>query len=199
MPPVPKITTRKSCGKESIALRIALPSMKQRWPVGGGYWITLTQSGITLNGHRLGWPHIGDRKAFGAAQGEGRDHLQRKRRGMVVIDQEHDIRLQLRQPLLREFVAGKDLLPIGLAALAIVERRADRWHMRGGDTCEKLSHGSSTPICCDCRRASGRPRPSSPHIALASSRSSARRDSGRRARRSRRASRCNRCCRQARA
>ena len=60
MPPVPYTTTRRSSGKSSTARRIAWPSLKQRTPVGGGYWITFTHSGITLNGHSLGWPQVTD-------------------------------------------------------------------------------------------------------------------------------------------
>src|SRR5476649_1482759 len=41
-----------------MALRIALPSMKQRRPEGAGYCTTLTANGITGHGHACGWPHI---------------------------------------------------------------------------------------------------------------------------------------------
>src|SRR6202030_4717312 len=37
---------------------MARPSMKQRWPVGGGYTTTLTASGITGHGHSVGEPNI---------------------------------------------------------------------------------------------------------------------------------------------
>ncbi len=38
-------------------VRIALPSMKQRCPVGGGYMTTLTARGMTGHGHSLGEPN----------------------------------------------------------------------------------------------------------------------------------------------
>ena len=54
MPPVPKITTRRSSCQLSTAFLIALPSMKQRLPVGAGYWTTFTDSGITRTGQAFG-------------------------------------------------------------------------------------------------------------------------------------------------
>ncbi len=37
-----------------------LAQLEQRTPVGGGYWMTFTHSGITLNGHSLAWPQVTD-------------------------------------------------------------------------------------------------------------------------------------------
>jgi hypothetical protein len=34
--------------------------LKQRNPVGGGYWTTLTQIGMTLKGHARGLPQVTD-------------------------------------------------------------------------------------------------------------------------------------------
>ena len=39
---------------------MACPSLKQRSPVGGGYWMTLTAMGTTLTGHASGWPKSSD-------------------------------------------------------------------------------------------------------------------------------------------
>ncbi len=56
MPPVPQMCTLRSSSKRSTVRRIAWPSMKQRWPVGGGYCTTFTASGMTVVGHADGWP-----------------------------------------------------------------------------------------------------------------------------------------------
>ena len=60
MPPVPKIMTSRSSSNDSTAFRIARPRFQQRLPVGGGYWTTLTASGITFTGHAFGWPNSSD-------------------------------------------------------------------------------------------------------------------------------------------
>src|SRR3569832_2472441 len=58
MPPVPKMTTRRSSGHDSTARRIALPRLKQRLPVGGGNCTTFTGSGMIRHGQASGWPNI---------------------------------------------------------------------------------------------------------------------------------------------
>ena len=60
MPPVPSTATFRSSGYDSTARRIARPRWKQRLPVGGGYWMTFTQSGITRHGQAAGWPNATD-------------------------------------------------------------------------------------------------------------------------------------------
>jgi len=49
---VPHTCTFSGSSNDSIALRIACPSMKQRRPDGTGYCTTLTAKGITRNGQR---------------------------------------------------------------------------------------------------------------------------------------------------
>ena len=56
MPPVPQTCTLSGSSYDSIALRIAWPSMKQRRPDGTGYCTTLTANGITGHGHAFGLP-----------------------------------------------------------------------------------------------------------------------------------------------
>ncbi len=73
---------------------------------------------------------VGRRKFRRAAEREGRDHLDREGRGVIVVNDDRDIRLGLAHPLLRFLKAREHPLPIGLLGLAVVERRADGGHMR---------------------------------------------------------------------
>ena len=51
--------------------------------------------------HRARAPaFVGRRKLGGAAEREGRDHLERERRGVIVVDHDDDVGLGLRHPLL---------------------------------------------------------------------------------------------------
>ena len=90
---------------------------------------------------------VGGRELFGAAQSEGRNDLERERRGVVVVDEDDHVRLGLFHPLLGRLVALEERLPIGIAHAVTVDRRADGRHMRGRDACDDPSHGVH-PICC---------------------------------------------------
>ena len=130
--------------------------------------------------------------ALGAADGEGRDHLQAERRGMVVVDEKHDVGHCARDPLLGKLVALEHRRPVGLGGLAQVDRGADRRDVRGEDPGADPSHGAF-PRCVGCHRASARRRASSGGTPAASLRSCSRqqtRSSGRRWKKSWTESRC---------
>jgi hypothetical protein len=88
---------------------------------------------------------VGDREAVGAADREGRDEGHVERRGVVVIDQDHDIGFGVALIGARKLVAGEDRLPIGLVRLPVVHRRADRGDVARRDACGDAGHVSSPP------------------------------------------------------
>ena len=75
---------------------------------------------------------VGRREFRCGADCKRRDYVEAECVGMIVVDEKDDVRLVILQPLLGIFVALEDPLPIWLGRLAVVERRADRGHMRGG-------------------------------------------------------------------
>ena len=91
---------------------------------------------------------VGDREFGGGAERKGRDHLDRERRGVVVVDHDADVRLGLRHPFLGALEALEHALPVRLAGAVIVDRGADRRHVRRRHSCDDPSHGASFP-CCD--------------------------------------------------
>ena len=93
--------------------------------------------------HRARTPAlVGGRKLRRGAEREGRDHLDRKRRGVIVIDRDHDVGLGLRHPLLGLLEAGEHPLPVRLLGLLVVDRGADGRHVRRGNSCDDFRHGS---------------------------------------------------------
>jgi hypothetical protein len=81
--------------------------------------------------HRARTPALVGRHVFGrGADREGRNQIEAERVGVIVVDQEDDIRLLLLQPLLGEVIAIEDRLPIRLRGLAKVECCTNRRHMR---------------------------------------------------------------------
>src|SRR5215470_10248955 len=98
--------------------------------------------------HRTRAPaFIGGRKFRRAAECEGRHDIHRERRGVVVIDEEDDIRLRLCHPLLGFLETREHAFPVRFLSLFVVDRCADRRHMRGRYSCDDPSH-VSTSICC---------------------------------------------------
>src|SRR5579863_1060434 len=89
---------------------------------------------------------VGHRELRRGADREGRDEIQAERVGVIVIDQKDDVRLLVLQPLLGEFVALEDRLPIGLGGLAEIDRRADRRHMGSVDACGDTGHHFFSPM-----------------------------------------------------
>ena len=98
--------------------------------------------------HRAGAPaFVGGRKLGRAAERKGRDDIDGKRGGVVVIDHDGDIGFRVRHPFLRFLKSREHPLPIGFFGFAEIERRADRRHVRGAYTCDDPCHGS-LPLCC---------------------------------------------------
>ena len=83
---------------------------------------------------------VGGREFRRAAEREGRDQVDRERRGVVVVDHDGDVGLQLPHPLLRFLEAREHPLPVGLLGLVVVDRRADRGNVRRSDACDDLGH-----------------------------------------------------------
>src|SRR6266404_5535579 len=79
-----------------------------------------------------------------APDGKRRHDVETESRGVIVVDQEYDIRLLLRDPAFGEVVAGKHRRPIGIPCFAVVERRANRRDMRGRDASGDASHYSNS-------------------------------------------------------
>jgi hypothetical protein len=95
-------------------------------------------------GHRARAPAlVGRLKLRRGADGKGGNHLQAEGGGVVVVDQEHDVGLVVLHPLLGEFVALEDRLPVGFLGLAQVQGRADGGHVRGVDGCGDAGHGQA--------------------------------------------------------
>src|SRR5262245_20381413 len=76
----------------------------------------------------------------GAADRERRNHVEAERGGVIVVDQEHDVRRVLCHPATRSVKALEQRHPIRLRGLAQVHRRADRRHVRACDACGDLRH-----------------------------------------------------------
>ena len=85
------------------------------------------------------------RIALAAADREGRDELHVEGGCMVVIDQDHNIRLFLLLPFAGPVVPGEDRAEIIVALLALVVRHAEQRHMAAAHTCGYPGHLSSLP------------------------------------------------------
>lgn len=103
---------------------------------------------------------VGDVEPGGAAQREGRDQLQRKGVGVVVVNHDGDVGLKVGDPLARRLVTGEHRLPVRLAGQALIHGDADGGNVGGGVGADDFSHYSPTPIWCDYRQWGGR-RPAS--------------------------------------
>src|SRR3954447_25449367 len=91
--------------------------------------------------HRARAPTFVGRHEFRrGADRKRRDYVEAECVGMIIVDQKNDVRLVILQPLLGIFVALEDPLPIWLARLAEVERRADRGDVRGVDAVGNAGH-----------------------------------------------------------
>jgi hypothetical protein len=98
-------------------------------------------------GHRARAPAlVGDREFGRGADRKGRDDIEAEGVGVIVVDQENDVRLLVLHPLLGEFVTAEDLLPVGLAGLAEVERRAHGRNMRGINARGNMGHHFFSPV-----------------------------------------------------
>ena len=82
-------------------------------------------------------------KLIGDAEQESGHQVDGKRTGMVVVNNQHDIRLGLRHPLSSSFVAAKQRFPIGLTGLAMVDGRTNGGNMRRRDAADNFNHHGS--------------------------------------------------------
>src|ERR1700733_14799621 len=89
---------------------------------------------------------VGWRKFRGAAEREGRDHLHRERRGVIVVDDDGDVGLGFAHPLLRSLETRENPFPIRLLGLVVVDRRADGGHMRRTYSCDDPGHGVTSVL-----------------------------------------------------
>ena len=89
---------------------------------------------------------VGGWKFRSAAERKGRDHLNRKRRRVVVVDDDRDIRLALAHPFLGFLETREHPLPVRLLGSAVVDCCADGRHMRRSDTCDDSGHGSTSVL-----------------------------------------------------
>src|SRR5262249_44869336 len=86
---------------------------------------------------------------------------------VIVVDHDGDIRLGLCHPVLGFLEAREHALPVRLLGLLVVDRRADRRHVRRRHSCDDPSHVSPSP-CWTCRiwiwpqPSAGRTLPSPP-------------------------------------
>ena len=98
--------------------------------------------------HRARAPALVGGREFGrAAEREGRHDLDRERRRVVVVDDDGDVGLRLLHPFLRFLEAREHPLPVRLLGLLVVDRRADRRHVRRRHSCDDPSHVSTSPCC----------------------------------------------------
>ena len=86
-------------------------------------------------------------------QRKGRIGIEEKPVHMVVVNDQKQIRLDVRQPLPRWAIAVKQRRPCGFVLLSLVPRGADAGRVRGADTADQRRHDQSplplvwAPIC----------------------------------------------------
>ncbi len=100
---------------------------------------------------------VGDAEHGGHAEREGGDDLQRERAGVVVVDDDARVGVELGDPLTCRSELRDVRRPVGLAGQPLVERGPDRRDVRGADATHDLSHRCG-PLRCPGRLASGCPR-----------------------------------------
>src|SRR5215469_8495657 len=83
---------------------------------------------------------VGNRKLRRAADGESGNNLERKRRGVIVVDDDHDIRPDLLNPFFRAFESAEYRAPIGFVCLAVVPGSANGRNMRAGNAGDDPGH-----------------------------------------------------------
>src|SRR5262249_32049872 len=88
---------------------------------------------------------VGGRELRRTAECKGRHDLDRERGGVVVVDHDGDVRLGLGHPLLGFFETGEHPFPVGLLGLLVVDRGADRRHVRRRNSCNDPSHVWTSP------------------------------------------------------
>ena len=109
-------------------------------------------------GHRARSPaFVGGVEHVGAADGERRDHFERERRSVIVVDQHDDVRHVVGDPALAELVALEHRLPVRLRGLAEVDRGADGRDVRGCDACGDPVPSSLALVRCGAVAFAGRP------------------------------------------
>ena len=81
-----------------------------------------------------------DGKLICDADGEGRDQVEVKGGGVVVVGEDDDVGVGIVDPLARPLVPLEERPPVGRVLFAVVDGGADRRHVGGGDTVENLSH-----------------------------------------------------------
>ena len=83
---------------------------------------------------------IGRREGVGATQGKGGHDVERERRGVVVVNENDDVGLLLRNPFSGPFIACENRRPVRVRRSAAVECGADRRHMARANACGNPGH-----------------------------------------------------------
>jgi hypothetical protein len=86
---------------------------------------------------------IGGLVAFADPQREGRVVVEEERGHVIVVDDQQDVGLFLRQPLLHRLVSLEDGRPRRVLLLVGVQREADGRRVGGGDGADDVSHDDS--------------------------------------------------------
>src|SRR5256886_10484772 len=84
-------------------------------------------------------------RSLRASDREGRHDVETEGGGVIVVDQQDDVRLLLRDPALGELITGEHRSPVRILRLAVVDRGADRRDMRGGDAGSDAGHYCDSP------------------------------------------------------
>jgi hypothetical protein len=91
-------------------------------------------------------PFVADRIAVGHAEREGGVLVEAEIGGVVVIDDDGDVGLQLRKPFAHGHVSVEERFPRRLLRAVAVDHRADRRHMRKADAADDLAHQRASLI-----------------------------------------------------
>src|SRR5206468_11183204 len=84
---------------------------------------------------------VGGWKLRRGAERKGWNQFDRERRGVIVVDRDDDVRVDVRHPLFRLLEAGEHALPVRLFGLLVIDCGADGRQMRRGYSCDDFCHG----------------------------------------------------------
>jgi hypothetical protein len=83
---------------------------------------------------------VRDRELGGRAHHEGGNELERQRVRVIVVDEDRDVRLELREPFARGDGAVEVGLPVRIAVIALVHRDADRGDVGARNAADDARH-----------------------------------------------------------